>query len=190
MKINELNKYYKNPRKITDKQKELLKRDLKELGDLSGIVHDLNSNEIIGGNQRSIIFQNAEIQITEEFNKPTKTGTVAFGYIIFNKEKYNYRQVKWTKKQCEKANIVANKAGGDWDFDLLNEFDFDDLVDWGFEENELKIKTEGKISKINLDPFKKTHILLSFPPEKFIEIADLIEQIKAKNFIDYEQSSN
>ena len=47
-----MKQYHKNPRKITDAQKKALERDLKELGDLSGIVHDVNSDEIIGGNQR------------------------------------------------------------------------------------------------------------------------------------------
>jgi DNA modification methylase len=137
-KVNELKKYHKNPRRLSEKQFELLKRDLEELGDLSGVVHDINSNEIIGGNQRSIVFEDAEIILTEEFDKPTKTGTIALGYIIYKKEKYAYRKVKWTKKQAEKANIVANKAGGSWDFDILaNEFELPDLLDWGFEENEL-----------------------------------------------------
>ena len=66
---NELKQYHKNPRKISDKQMELLKKNLGELGDLSGVVHDLNSGEVIGGNQRTKVFnlQNAEIIITEQF---------------------------------------------------------------------------------------------------------------------------
>jgi len=51
-----MNKYHKNPRMLTEKQFKLLERDLKELGDLSGIVHDINSNEIISGNQRVSVF--------------------------------------------------------------------------------------------------------------------------------------
>jgi hypothetical protein len=39
-----MKKYHKNPRDITAKQLKLLKRDLEELGDLSGIVHDVNTD--------------------------------------------------------------------------------------------------------------------------------------------------
>jgi hypothetical protein len=45
------------PRQITTKQMTMLAHDLAELGDLSGIVHDLNTDELIGGNQRSKIFR-------------------------------------------------------------------------------------------------------------------------------------
>jgi hypothetical protein len=132
--------YHKNPRTLSEKQFKNLKRDLLELGDLSGIVHDLNTDEIIGGNQRVRVLdiKPGMITLIEKFRKPTKTGTVATGFVTFNGEKYNYRQVKWTPKQCEKANIVANKAGGDWDMDVLaNQFEIEDLKDWGFEDFDL-----------------------------------------------------
>ncbi len=51
-----------------------------------------------------------------------------------------YRQVRWTPKQCEKANVTANKLGGGWDFDVLaNEFDVGDLLEWGFKGWEIGI---------------------------------------------------
>jgi hypothetical protein len=144
MELSELKNFTDNPRTLTQKQHDLLKRDLLELGDLSGIVHDLNSGEIPGGNQRTKIFSelpNPKIIITEQFDVPTKTGTVALGYIEIEGEKYSYRQVRWTKKQCKKANIVANKAGGEWDFNILaNAFEVDNLLDWGFEDWEFGIK--------------------------------------------------
>lgn len=143
--MNKPNYYHKNPRLITEKQFENLKSWLAELGDLSGIVHDLNSNELIGGNQRSRVMMHGkhEIIITESFNKPTNTGTVALGYVLWNGEKYNYRQVRWTPEQCEKANIIANKAGGTWDIDILaNQFDLQNLSNWGFESWELHFANE------------------------------------------------
>lgn len=140
-----MKEYHKNPRTLTKKQFELLKRDLIELGDLSGIVFDVNSQEIIGGNQRSRVFdlKPEMITIAERFPTPTKTGTVALGYVDFQGERFNYREVNWTTRQCEKANIVANKAGGSWDMDkLANEFNVDDLLEWGFEKVELSIGGE------------------------------------------------
>ena len=132
--------YHKNPRTIKDKQFNDLRAWLLELGDLSGIVHDLNTDEVISGNQRmrAIDVAKCEIVLTEGPHDPDAQGTVAHGYVLWQGAKYNYRQVRWTAEQCEKANIVANKAGGSWDFDILaNEWEKDDLLEWGFELEEL-----------------------------------------------------
>ena len=132
--------YHKNPREITGKQFSDLEEWLEELGDLSGIVHNLPTDEVISGNQRFRVFSldELEIVITEELEKPDKQGTLKLGYAIWRGGKYNYRAVVWTPEQCEKANIVANKAGGDWDMDdLANKFEIEDLLNWGFREWEL-----------------------------------------------------
>lgn len=134
--------YHKNPRTITTKQFTELKEWLRELGDLSGIVHDLNSDEIIGGNQRGRVFDinSCKITMLEEYPQPDEQGTVGWGFIIWEGKKYAYRQVRWTEKQCEKANIIANKSGGGWDFDTLaNQWNIDDLLQWGFNGYELGI---------------------------------------------------
>ena len=134
--------YHKNPRQITAKQYEALAIDLAELGDLGGIVHDLNSDEIIGGNQRGRVFDinDCDVVLTEVLDQPDEQGTVAHGYVIWKGHKYAYRQVRWTARQCERANIVANKRGGTWDFDILaDQFEQDDLLAWGFEPFELGI---------------------------------------------------
>lgn len=39
--------YKTNPRKISGKQMDELEKHLRQLGDLSGIVHDLNSGQIV-----------------------------------------------------------------------------------------------------------------------------------------------
>lgn len=138
--IPKMDFYHKNPRQITVRQYEDLERWLEELGDLSGIVHDLNSNEIIGGNQRGRVFNinDCEITLDEVFDKPDSQGTVAHGHVIWKGFKYSYRQVRWDERQCEMANIVSNKAGGEWDFDILaKKFIFEDLKEWGFREEEM-----------------------------------------------------
>jgi hypothetical protein len=137
-----LKTYHKNPRTIKDKQFADLRAWLLELGDLSGIVHDLNTDEVISGNQRmrAIDVAKCEIVLTEGPHDPDAQGTVAHGYVLWQGAKYNYRQVRWDARQCEKANIVANKAGGSWDFDTLaNEFDMGDLLEWGFDAEELGV---------------------------------------------------
>jgi len=44
-----------NPRKISAKQAARLKNTMLRYGDLSGIVHDLRTDQIVSGNQRSNI---------------------------------------------------------------------------------------------------------------------------------------
>lgn len=133
--------YHKNPRRISDDDLADLRRWLAELGDLSGIVHDLNSDEIIGGNQRGRVFaiNECEIDLVDGPHEPDEQGTVAHGFVVWQGKRYAYRQVRWTPRQCEKANIVANKAGGDWDAVILAaEFAAADLVEWGFKDGELE----------------------------------------------------
>lgn len=133
--------YRKNPRKITQKQLENLETTLAELGDLSGIVHDLGTDEIVGGNQRSKVFRldECEIVLTEEYAQPDEQGTVGLGFVVWRGNRYAYRAVRWDERTAEKANIVANRAGGEWDFEMLAEnFATQDLVEWGFEPGEVE----------------------------------------------------
>ena len=46
-----------------------------------------------------------------------------------------------TEKEREKLTVFLHKgAAGDWDFDVLaNEFELDDLLNWGFEPKELDL---------------------------------------------------
>ena len=137
---NDLELYDKNPRYISEPELQQLKQNLKELGDLAGIVHDINSGAIIGGNQRSkaIDINQCDIVITEEYKEPTQTGTIAYGHVIWEGEKFAYRKVKWNEEQRRKANITANKLGGHWDWDLLPDiYSADELKEYGFTDLEL-----------------------------------------------------
>lgn len=139
-----MKEYHKNPRKITEKQLEQLRENMKEFGDISGIVHDLNTDEIISGNQRSKVVDvnKCEIVLTQKLDEPDEQGTVAWGHVIWEGTRYNYRQVRWTDEQREKANITANALGGMWDYEILeNGFNQDDLINWGLtnlEEQQIK----------------------------------------------------
>lgn len=145
-----MKKYEHNPRTWTKKQFAQLTKSLRELGDLSGIVHDLNSDQIVGGNFRSEVMDinKCEIEIIQRFETPTKQGTVAVGYVHWNGERFNYRQVRWTKVQCDRACISANAMGGDFDYDeLANYFNEYDLTEFGLDvwnpEEEPKKKESG-----------------------------------------------
>jgi hypothetical protein len=137
--------YHNNPRQITDRQYSDLSKWLEKYGDLSGIVHDLNSDEIIGGNQRSRVFNinECEVELTEQYEQPDEQGTVAVGFVIWGGKRYAYRQVRWPEEWSAEANVIANKAGGTFDFDILaNSFEVPQLMEWGFTEFELGINNE------------------------------------------------
>jgi len=134
-----MKEFENNPRKISKEDLETLQSNIVELGDLSGIVHDRDTDEIIGGNQRSkvININKCKIELVKEFETPDDQGTIAIGYVIYKGSKLNYRLVVWTPQQIEKANITANKLGGEFDLAMLQHFDEKDLMKWGFKDYEL-----------------------------------------------------
>lgn len=149
-----MKKYEHNPRQWTKKQREQLENNLRLLGDLSGIVHDLNSDQIVGGNFRSDVMDINKCQITlvKQFDEPDEQGTVAFGFVVWENKLYAYRQVRWTKEQCDRACISANAMGGDFDYnELANYFSQYDLTEFGLDlweqpkEDKAPATTEEKI---------------------------------------------
>lgn len=190
-----------NPRKITDEQLERLKKSLQEFGDLSGIVFNRRTGNLVGGHQR-IKCLPPDVKIEKkELKEKSKTGTKAQGFIIFDGgEKHTYREVDWDEATEKMANIAANKHGGEWDkeklWELLKElsempnFDFG-LI--GFDDSELEnfLNQEILEEKIEeLKPYLMSHILLSFPPEKLMDIAPHLEKIFDIEGVEHEQSSN
>lgn len=130
--ISRLLKFDGNPRRISKKQFELLKDHIEKLGDLGGVVYCHNHKSYVGGNQRSEIFDGAEIELIQKYDEPTAQKTIAHGFINYNGEKYAYREVFFDDYEFRMACIVANNDGGENDWDVLaNEWDSDELQDWG-----------------------------------------------------------
>jgi hypothetical protein len=119
--VSELGKWLKNPRKITAEKARILFKTLKQFGDLGGIVFNKKNNSLVSGHQRSDALAQGEIVYTEKFSKPNKIGTVALGYIIFNDERFSYREVYWDEETHAAAAIAANKQAGEWDMAMLKE---------------------------------------------------------------------
>ena len=115
-----------NPRTISEKKHEMLERSMREFGDLSGIVYNIQSKQLVGGHQRTFkINAQEEIVIYQRLNKKTEQGTVAYGHVNYEGEKYAVRIVDWDAKREKAANISANQQGGKWDMKRLS----DDLLD-------------------------------------------------------------
>jgi hypothetical protein len=200
MKTEDLKPYPDNPRIHGDG--EGLSKSILKYGDLSGVVFNIRNEQLVGGHYRvKTIHKDSVIKVNSTSDD---TGTTAEGTITLpTGQRLNYREVDWDEQTHKEACIIANneKIQGEWDIDLLDSQledlsiemqDFEDL-----KLNELSGSEFGKtlIEEIpekeeEIKAYKKTHILLSFSPEKFSEIKNYIEKIIKIEGIEYEQSSN
>ena len=84
MQIKDLKPNPKNPRKISAEKLDMLEYSMEMFGDISGIIFNRRSGQLEGGHQRGkIIPKDAEIVIEQSYEIPTKTGTVAEGYVLY-----------------------------------------------------------------------------------------------------------
>lgn len=116
-KVNELLPYEGNPRQMTEKQKKDLEKSLKKF-DLVEIPAIDTDNKIIAGHQR--------IKIMQMLGKGEETIDVR----VPNR--------KLTEEEFKEYNLRSNKNVGEWDWDMLANYDERILEDVGFDEKELK----------------------------------------------------
>lgn len=142
--FDDLKANVKNPRKMSKHDAASLKTSMTEFGDLSGIVLNTATNQLVGGHQRVETFKQLDglkkVVITQRFAQPTTVGTTAYGYVTYGGEFFGFREVTWpvdgkdadgrevSSKEMA-ANIAANRIQGEFDIDLLSE------MDWWLKEN-------------------------------------------------------
>jgi hypothetical protein len=135
MFIKDLTPNAQNPRTITAKKRAMLKKALREFGDLSGIIYNRTSQQLVGGHQRrELLDPNSVVTIVKKYSRPTKTGTVAEGFVELDGERHTYREVMWKPAKEKAASIAANKGAGDWDFARLGEM-FKELTNFDSDIN-------------------------------------------------------
>jgi len=116
-----------NPRQISTKQYKDLKESIKKFGLVDPIIVN-KDNTVVGGHQRLKIFKELK--------------HIEIDCVVLDLSKEEEREL----------NIRLNKSGGEFDMDILaNEFDIDELVDWGFKEIELGLN----IDKIDIEEESK-----------------------------------
>jgi hypothetical protein len=138
--FNRIRGYYKNPRFISQEGLGDLGLWLKQFGDLGVMTIDVNTWEVVSGNQRNkvIHLNEADFVDVDIFDEMGPAGTVGWAYVLHEGERFPVRFVQWSPEQVEQAVIIANKAGGFWNMDkLLDEFDNDLLLKSGWDESEL-----------------------------------------------------
>lgn len=123
----------KNPRRMSKQDGAALKKSLMEFGDLSCIVFNLRTQQMVGGHQRLEIMKTLPAQrrvtISERAGVGTyeasefldDVGTKAVGYIWIGNKQFAYREVDWPYEKEMGANIAANRIQGEFDLELLAE---------------------------------------------------------------------
>jgi len=144
MKLEDLSPNPQNPRRITDDKLKMLKKAIEQFGDISGFVYNQTTKRLVSGHQRKkVIPKDSQITIVNQYSQPTKSGTIADGFIVSNGEKFNYREVLWDETTEKAANIAANQHGGEFDLiglaSWVNDLDAHniDLDLLGFDSKEL-----------------------------------------------------
>ena len=129
-----------NPRQISTKQYKDLKASVKKFGLVDPIIVNKDMT-VIGGHQR--------LKICKEL-KHTEIDCVVLDL---------------SKEEERELNIRLNKNTGDFDMDILaNEFDIDELTDWGFKHIDLDINidkiTEGNTEDDHIPEVKESRVKL------------------------------
>jgi len=153
IEINSLNPAEYNPRQISNKQYEDLKASMEKFGCVDPIIININPerlNVVVGGHQR--------LRILRELGAE-KVPTVS---------------VNLSEEDERELNVRLNKNGGEWDIDLLSNFDVVDLKEWGFKEIELGFN----IDKIDEDK----PITITVKEKDTITANELYEDLKGKGY--------
>jgi len=117
-----------NPRQLTKEQYRQLKSSIKKFGLVDPLIINKNKkrkNVLVGGHQRFKIAMEMGI------------------------EEIPCVEVNLDYEKEKELNVRLNKNVGEWDYDsLANYFDVSELIDWGFNEEELSITIEPEFSDL------------------------------------------
>ena len=156
--INKLKPATYNPRQISTKQYNDLKESIETFGLVDPIIVN-NDMTIIGGHQR--------YKIWKEKAKQSSVEDITIPCVVLN----------LNKEQERELNVRLNKSGGEFDFDILsNEFDIDELVDWGFKHIDLGLN----IDKIEED--KEDVATITIKEDDLIKAKELYNDLKDKGY--------
>lgn len=123
--INDLTENVDNPRRLSKKRAEELKKSLGKFGLCQPIVIQ-PSGKIVGGHQRLKTLKSLNISEV----------TVALPSRVLS------------EREEQELTIRLNRSIGEWDADILaNVWDAKDLLDWGFSEDELDIDIQTILGK-------------------------------------------
>ena len=145
--INKLQPASYNPRQISKKQYKDLEESIDKFGLVDPIIVNGKTMTIIGGHQR--------YKIWSEKAKQSSIDDITIPCVV----------LELNKEQERELNIRLNKSGGEWDMDILaNEFDVEELKDWGFKDVEFGFNidkiVEGNTEDDHIPEVKESRVKL------------------------------
>src|SRR5512139_274499 len=119
-KLSDLIPWPRNPRQIKTDQAKRLVESFAQFGQVETIAVG-PGNEVYNGHQRLNVLAS---KYGKDYEVEVRVSDRAL-----------------TEKEREKLTVFLHKgAAGEWDFDTLaNEFELDDLLEWGFDKKELDL---------------------------------------------------
>jgi hypothetical protein len=155
LKINEIKLNPNNPRLIKDDKFTKLVQSIKDFPEMLDIRPIVVNKEmiILGGNMR--------------YKACKEAGLKEIPVIVTD----------LTEEQQREFLIKDNVSGGEWDWDLLNEWDKEELDSWGLDLPTEKEKQEqGEIHFSEELDFKSNYIILKFTTDiDFTQIETLLD---------------
>lgn len=150
----------KNPRTISKEKFERLKKKIADVGFHSPIKVD-NDGVILGGNQRYAALMDMGAGDLE----------VPVMYPLF----------KLTDKERQEIIITDNISDGEWDMDILaNEFEIEDLVEWGLDLDWTEQEEADEDGEKEIDA-SKVKCKIIFPYDNNKEVIDaFLKEMKDK----------
>ncbi len=123
-KLSDLTPWPRNPRQIDDAQAERLGESWDEFGQVETLAVGPDG-EVYNGHQRLAV-------LAEKYGASYEVDVRVASRAL-------------TEKEREKLTVVLHRgAVGEWDWNLLADFDEVELIDWGFDEEELEFDTDNK----------------------------------------------
>lgn len=111
MRAGDVKTGFGNPRKITAKKKEELRKSIETFGDFGSFIIDENDN-VIAGNMR--------LSVIKEMDPDT---------VILCK-----RLIGYSNAELRAINIKDNTHSGDWDLDMLADWTSDLVIDFDIKD--------------------------------------------------------
>ena len=152
MRVGDLKHNFGNPRKISKKKAEELERSMDLFGDFGVFVVDEHNN-VIAGNQRSIILARRDPDIEVDVKK-------LIGY---------------SEAELRSINIMDNTHAGEWDLELLADWTADLNLDLGIDLNN-ENPQERKIEDMELIRYEKYNYVMIVCKSE-IDYNDLIRKL-------------
>ena len=151
IKISKLKPATYNPRQISTKQFKDLKNSITKFGLVDPIIINKDMT-VIGGHQRLKI-------------------CTALKY-----KEIDCVVLDLSKEEERELNVRLNKNTGEWDFDLLSNFDIDELVDWGFKHIDLDINID------KIDEHTDDIATITIKEDDLVKAKKLYNDLKEKGY--------